>query len=112
MMRIYLMMTSIAVVVAIGCQDKHHDDSIRSDSHPQAMANDVKLTGLPQSVSDAFTREHPNATVSTVAPLQTQGPPMYRIVYVQNGAPGEVTYRYDGTRYNPPPRPPAPKVGY
>lgn len=64
-----------------------------------AMVNDVRLQGLPDAVREKFLLEHPGADVTTVQPLRSHGPPLYRIGYILNGDPGEAMYFYDGTRH-------------
>src|SRR4051812_4911340 len=105
---------AVAAVVMVGCHSTNDrdDDTTMSarDPHPerQTIANNEKLTGLPDAVQAAFLREPPTTVVSRIAPLRTEGPPMYKITYIAGNRVDSVIYRYDGQVFIATPPPQAP----
>ena len=62
-----------------------------------AASNSARLQSLPGPVQSAFGHEYAGATVTRVRMEPTgTGAMFYRIVYIQEGKPGQVVYRSDG----------------
>src|SRR5947199_10221726 len=90
---------------AAGC---HSDKEPPAPSNPSARVlhgdprnatRRVAFGDLPAPVREAYREDHPRATFTDAGVTSTEvGPTLYRVVYKQDGLPGEATYAADGGR--------------
>jgi hypothetical protein len=66
---------------------------------PRNATRRLTFGDLPAPVREAFREDHPRATFTDAGVTTTEvGPALYRVVYKQDGLPGEATYGPDGSR--------------
>jgi hypothetical protein len=102
------------LMLVVGCQgDPNATADVSTGAPPvhQDMYNLAQLDPFPIEVRTAFRRDFPSSGVSSASIQSAEtGPALYRIVYIQNGQPHEVTYDRLGNIVSAPPQPQNPNM--
>ena len=97
---------SVGVAILVGGCHSDKEPPAPSDPTARVLHGDprnatrrVTFGDLPAPVRESYREDHPRATFTDAGVTASQGgPALYRVVYKQDGLPGEATYGADGSR--------------
>lgn len=98
--------TLVGVAILVGGCHSDKEPPAPSDPTARVLHGDprnatrrVTFGDLPAPVRESYRQDHPRATFTDAGVTASQGgPALYRVVYKQDGLPGEATYGADGSR--------------